>query len=332
MVNDSRSRKWQITINNPCDKGFSHNSIKDILTTFKSLLYWCMCDEIGTTFHTHVFIALGGAVRFSTLQNKFDGAHFEMAYGTCQQNRDYICKSGKWEKDRKKETNLTDTFEEFGVLPVERQGQRNDIIDLYDMIKSGCSNYEILETNATYMLNLDKVERTRQIIRDDKYCKVFRHLEVTYIFGNAGSGKTRSVMDQYGYENVYRVTDYDHPFDSYNGQDVIVFEEFRSSIKISDMLNYLDGYPLELPCRYANKVACFTKCYIITNIPLEHQYESVQQDYNESWLAFLRRIHFVHEYGVFGLVVYKSISDYMLRFESPEQLDMSLVKVGDINV
>ncbi len=31
------------------------------------------------------------------------------------------------------------------------------------------------------------------------------------------------------------------------GQDVIVFEEFRSSLKIQDMLNYLDGYPCELP-------------------------------------------------------------------------------------
>ena len=79
-------------------------------------------------------------------------------------------------------------------------------------------------------------------------------------------------MEKYGYQNVYRVTDYDHPFDSYKGQDVIVFEEFRSSLKIQDMLNYLDGYPCELPCRYNNKLACFTKVYIITNISFNQQY------------------------------------------------------------
>ena len=98
------------------------------------------------------------------------------------------------------------------------------------------------------------------------------------------------VMEKYGYSAVYRVTDYSHPFDGYKGQDVIIFEEFRSSLSIGDMLNYLDGYPLELPCRYANKVACYTKVYMISNIPLEQQYRNVQVDNPETWNAFRRRI------------------------------------------
>lgn len=71
---------------------------------------------------------------------------------------------------------------------------------------------------------------------------------------------------------------------------LFVFEEFRSSLKIQDMLNYLDGYPLELPCRYANKTACYTEVYIITNVDLVEQYASVQIEHPETWLAFLRRI------------------------------------------
>lgn len=100
-------------------------------------------------------------------------------------------------------------------------------------------------------------------------------------------------MDKYGYENVYRVTDYDHPFDSYHGQDVIVFEEFRSSLKIDDMLKYLDGYPLEFPARYMNKQACFTKVYLISNIDLKAQYPNVQKQETRTWEAFIRRIHTV---------------------------------------
>ena len=100
-------------------------------------------------------------------------------------------------------------------------------------------------------------------------------------------------MEDYGYDKVFRVTNYEHPFDSYKSEDVIVFEEFRSSLKIEDMLNYLDGYPLRLPCRYADKVACYTKVYIITNIPLEEQYPSVQQNHPETWAAFLRRINYI---------------------------------------
>jgi len=295
---DTQSRKWQITINNPHEKGFTHEVIKVKLSEFKSLVYWCMADEIGEngTYHTHVYMALSSATRFSTVKNKFEGAHFEMARGTSQQNKDYVFKEGKWEKDKKKETNLIDTHEEYGEMPVERQGQRNDLHDLYDMIKGGMSNFEIIEMDPSYMLRLDSIEKVRQIIKEEKFKNTFRKMEVIYIFGPTGTGKTRAIMEENGYKNVFRITDYNHPFDSYKGQDVVIFEEFRSSLKIQDMLNYLDGYPLELPCRYTNKIACFTKVFIITNINLNKQYEQVQNDFPETWNAFLRRINAIFEF------------------------------------
>lgn len=298
MTNNSQSRKWQLTINNPGET-YNHDSIKSLLGEFKSLVYWCMCDEVGEngTYHTHVYIACSSAVRFSTMKNKFETAHIELCNGTSQQNRDYIRKEGKYEKSKKKETNLAETFEEYGEMPVERQGARNDLADLYDAIKAGQSNFEIIENNPEYMMCLDKIERARQTIMENKYKSTFRELDVTYVTGKTGTGKTRGVMEKYGYENVFRVTDYLHPFDNYKQQDVVVFEEFRSSLKIQDMLNYLDGYPLELPCRYTNKIACYTKVYIISNIRFEQQYEQVQQDYNETWQAFRRRVKKIVVYG-----------------------------------
>ena len=62
------------------------------------------------------------------------------------------------------------------------------------------------------------------------------------------------------------------------------------------MLNYLDVHPLMLPARYTDKVACFRKVYIISNIPLEEQYLSVQQNEPETWQAFSRRIHVSLDY------------------------------------
>jgi hypothetical protein len=295
MAKDSKSRKWQLTINNPKDKGLDHEHLMALLQTFKSLVYWVMSDEIGEnkTYHTHIFVYFSSAVRFSSMKKKFDSAHIEMAKGSCEENRNYIFKTGKWENSKKAETNLIETHDEFGQLPLERQGQRNDIIDLYDMIKDGMSNFDILEDNPQYMLQLDKIEKVRQTVKEEKFKRVWRELDVTYIWGQTGTGKTRSVMDAYGYENVYRITDYDHPWDGYANQDVIIFEEFRSSLKIQDMLNYLDGYPLTLPCRYANKVACFTKVFIITNIDYFDQYKSVQDEHIETWLAFTRRVHHI---------------------------------------
>lgn len=304
-MNDPQSRKWLLTINSADEKGVTHDVIKDKLKNFKSLIYWCLSDEIGNEkerFHTHVFLNFGSGVRASTINNQFPSeiAHRDICNGTAQQNKDYVFKEGKWEKDKKGETNLRESHEEYGEMPVERQGSRNDIHDLYDMIKSGMQNFEIIETNPEYMLLIDKIERARQIMRDNQFKNTFRQLEVTYIYGSTGTGKTRGIMEQYGYENVYRVTDYDHPFDSYKGQDVIVFEEFRSSLKIQDMLNYLDGYPLELPCRYNNRIACFTKVYIITNIALLDQYTTVQEGHRETWKAFMRRIHTVKYFSKEG--------------------------------
>lgn len=303
---DTRSRKWQLTINNPSEYGWVHERIKDTVAELKSVLYWCMCDEVGEsgTYHTHIYFAFNNACRFSTLKKAFPTAHFEMAKGTSCDNRDYITKEGKWANDKKHETNISETFEEFGNMPIERQGARNDIADLYDMIKQGLSNYEILEQNPEYMLKIEKIDKARQVVYEQKYREIFREMDVTYIYGDAGSGKTRDVLEKYDYGNVFRVTDYKHPFDSYRNQEVIAFEEFRSSLQIQEMLNYLDGYPLELPCRFQNKQACYTKVYIITNIPLDAQYRSVQTEWKETWNAFLRRIHHVKSYCCDGIHEY----------------------------
>jgi len=86
----------------------------------------------------------------------------KVCFGTLQQARDYIRKEGKYKGTAKEETNLKNTFEESGIVPDEHQGQRNDLVALYDMIKDGKSNYEILEDNPNYMMQLEKVERCRE--------------------------------------------------------------------------------------------------------------------------------------------------------------------------
>ena len=139
---------------------------------------------------------------------------------------------------------------------------------------------------------------------------------MTYISGATGTGKTRGVLEKNGYANVYRVTDYLHPFDSYNGQPVIAFDEFRSSLKIKEMLLYCDIYPIELPSRYTNKFACYNKVYIISNWALEKQYPEIQREDAESWNAFLRRIHKVVVYAKNGSAKeYGSVKEYMERDE-----------------
>lgn len=285
-------RKWQITINNPVPKGFTHEDIKSKLKKWKSLVYYCMSDEVAKTHHTHVYMVFSSPIRFSTIKKQFPEAHIEKAYGKSEENRNYIFKEGqKWEKDKKKETNLADTHEEWGEMPLERQGARNDLVDMYEMINEGMSNYEILEERPELISQIDRMDKVRQIVQEEEYKNTFRKLSVVYIWGDTASGKTRSVMEEHGYENVYRITNYKNPYDLYKGQDIICYDEFQSQIPITQMLMYLDGYPCYLPSRYSDKVACYTKVYILSNVDISRQYRDVQSSNHKTWNAFLRRIH-----------------------------------------
>lgn len=296
-------RRVLLTINNPEKYGITHDTIKDtIKTSFPTTNYFCMSDEIGAegTYHIHLVMQYQTPVRFTQIKRHFPTAHIDSLNGTILQARDYVEKTGKWQNSPKSETSVVGTFEEWGVPKENKQGRRTDLETLYSMVKDGASDIEILDVQPRAMMFLDKIERVRQTLKAERYSTEFRQLDVTYIWGPTGTGKTRGVMEEHGYDKVCRVTDYDHPFERYNGEDVLIFDEFRSQLRISDMLNYLDGYPLMLPCRYANRQACYTKVYLILNIPLDNQYRGVQMDEPLTWKAFLRRIHHVVEYTAEG--------------------------------
>jgi hypothetical protein len=79
-----------------------------------------------------------------------------------------------------------------------------------------------------------------------------------------------------------------------------------------------------LPCRYANKIACFTKVYILSNISLVQQYESIQEEYPETWKALLRRINSIKKYSLTGIREY-SCDEFINGFENIDKLNLSVI-------
>ena len=291
MTNGSRSRKYLLTINNPTEHNFTHGKIKEILLKSKPI-YFCLCDEQGQTYHTHIYVCYKNAVYFSTMKKRFPTAHIDSANGSSAENRDYIRKEGKYLNSDKKETNIPETFEEWGELPQDKATKNESVSEqVLEMVKNGCSNIEIINTFPSYCTKVNQLNTLRQEVLSDKYSKEDRILNVIYIFGDTGSGKTRFVMNKYDYTDIYKVSNYEHPFDSYNGQKVLLLDEFRSGFPISDLLQYLDRYPCRLPARYTDKVACYTDVYIISNEDLSEQYINIQNDKPESYQALLRRIN-----------------------------------------
>lgn len=316
MIIDTQAYKYQLTSNNPLEKGYTHQKIFEIFhANFKTLRYICMADEMGSTFHTHIFVVFSSRVRFSMIKRYFPEFHIEVCKGNVSDNILYVKKEGRWEHDEKHGTKIDGSFEEYGTPPPDSRGRRQDMSELYQMVLEDMTNAEILSVNQDYILQIDKIDKVRTTILTERYKDTVRlELEVVYISGYTGTGKTRGVLEKHGYSNVYRVTDYLHPFDNYNCQPVIAFDEFRSSLKLKEMLLYCDIYPIQLPSRYANKFACYNSVYIISNWSLERQYPDAQREDRESWEAFLRRIHKVITYDDKGKkTIYPSVQAYFER-------------------
>ena len=317
-MSNSQSRKWLMVINNPQECGFDHNHICELLMKFFPD-YFCMADEIAKTgtFHTHVFLYSHSPIRFSTLKNRFPIAHIEKAYGSAKENREYILKEGKWELDEKAETKVEGSFYEHGEVPKEKEEKNPRMSKLIEDIREGKQAVEIIDESPEFAFRVRDLEVLREALLSEKFRNENRKVFVSYLYGASGTGKTRSIFENHAARDICRITNYRQgkgiSFDGYNGQDVLVFEEFNSQIPIEEMLNYLDIYPLSLPARYTDRTACYTKIYITSNLPLWEQYQDVQEYRPETWKAFLRRIHKIAEYHADGTITERRKIDDQTR-------------------
>ena len=80
----------------------------------------------------------------------------------------------------------------------------------------------------------------------------------------------------------------------------MVFEGFQSQIPIENMLNIMEGFPLRLPARYNDRIACYTKVYFTSAISPAEQYQAIQRSRPDLFRTFLNRlqnVYYVSENG-----------------------------------
>lgn len=320
---NSRSRRWFLTINNPVEHGFTHEKIIDTLKNVK-YIYYCFCDEIATTGtpHTHLYFVCKNAMYFSTVKKLFYTADIEEAKGSSQDNYDYIRKEGRYLNSDKKETNLIDTFKEYGKMPLDKSTKNETVNErVLQMVEDCYSDYEIIKCCPSWSNKTSQLTSLRQIVLSEKYSNVERDIEVTYMFGDTGTGKSTYVYNTYGFKDVFTVTNYEHPFDNYKAQPIIFFDEFCSNLPISEMLQYLHKFPCRLPARYADLWACYDKVFIASNLPFNEQYVNIQMNKPKQWDAFVRRFHNIWEF----------VKNEDLPFENDENNDFNTIIPHNVN-
>lgn len=307
MKSNSQSRKYHVVINNPITAGMTRDYILAELNKL-SLDYYCLADEIASTgtLHTHIYLYSASPIRFSTIKNRFPIAHVERAYGSSQDNKNYILKQDKWANTDKAETVLEGTFYEYGEVPSTENEKAPEMSRLLEWVNEGLTTAEIIKRNPKYAFRINEINNLRETLLSEKYMLENRDVEVIYIYGDTGTGKTSSVYQNHSPADICRITSYSANgvrFDAYHGHDVLVYEEFHSQVPLPEMLSYLDIYPIMLPARYNDRVACFSTVYILSNIPLTQQYMRERENDPDTWDAFLRRITKVYRQVSFGEVI-----------------------------
>ena len=320
----SKTRKYQITINNPTKHGLQYDDIYRKCTEMEPE-YFCMSEEVGAerhTHHVHIFIKFTNPRSFGPIKKVFPTAHLEACKYSDQANIDYVFKQNGAQEEYGQETNIKASHREWGVIS-EKIVKETASAAVKKLVDEGLTTKEIIDIYPKNVYRVKQIDSYVEIRKKALYKRFEyenRDVKVIYIFGDAGSGKSHYVHEKHKYD-ICVANDYKQPFETYDYQSVMVFEEFRSDIPYKQMLQYLDKYPCSLPHRYVNKQACYTTVYVISNIRLEEQYKDVNRD-DQSWFAFLRRFSLIMEFKKTNLPdkpsikVYNGVEDYFRNISS----------------
>jgi len=110
---------------------------------------------------------------------------------------------------------------------------------------------------------------------------------VKILWGPTGTGKTRSVYDFHDHDSVYKHDGGDW-FDGYQGQEVVLFDDFSGSdFKLTYLLKLCDRYPMRVPVKgdfvhFRPKVIYFT-----SNVDPDEWYKNAISEHRA---AFFRRV------------------------------------------
>lgn len=127
-MSTARTRRMQITCNNPEEKGLSSDRIKEIMQRWKTE-YYCFCFETGEqgTDHFHLYIKFVNPQSTRVLSKAFGNAHVEIIRSSSSsQNRDYIRKEGAYLDSEKRKRIILRHFMNLQSVPTNPKKYRAD--------------------------------------------------------------------------------------------------------------------------------------------------------------------------------------------------------------
>lgn len=224
-----------------------------------------VCPSTGKT-HNQGFIQLFKQARWTSIQKMMNSkCHFEVMLGSIVENETYCSKENK--------------YTHLGAFVT--RGFRSDIHNIKDDLKNGAGLYDIMENyTGDFVRYHSGITKMKELI-DQKKSMQWRNVETTTLTGEAGSGKTSFVYKKHGYENVFKLdagADSKFMFNGYEGQKVLLIDDFAGWIKYTYLLNILDGHPLPLNVKNGRTFAMWEQVYITSNVNPGNWYATIGEN------------------------------------------------------
>jgi len=227
------------------------------------------CPSTGRR-HIQFYCETRHPIKKTTVQAVLPDAHCEPARGDAAQNIAYCKKEGDWQ--------------EAGT-PSPGQGSRSDLKAAVAALASG----GITSVVSLYPETFVRYSRGLQELDSRRKRPGIRSLDVHWLHGSTGSGKTHRVYGLEEADQLYRVPSSDlRWFDGYSGEPAVLIDDFRSDgVSFNWLLQLLDKYPLRVPVKGA--FVWFQPARIYVTAP-QHPLYSFGGHRDEDMRQLLRRI------------------------------------------
>ena len=226
--------------------------------------------------HIHAVFEDVKALRFSVVKKLFPLMHIEPTKGNKRQAEDYINKKPPFDETGEKILYIARHGEIRG-----RQGMRVDLEIIEDLIHQGMRPNEIFDLSLKYR-RYDKIIRDAYYQKRTKETPIKRDLSVYWHFGDSGTGKSHTAIElakKYGEDDIYIVSEYKNGFDKYNGEKKLFLDELRNQLSYDLLLSILDGYKIQIPCRYSNIYSLWDEVHITSVLPPEKVYSDMVKNH-----------------------------------------------------
>lgn len=263
---------WCFTLNNPEDYGATVASVRNLVEQEKKVHYAVLQYERGPAGTPHIqgYWVLASKKRLQQVRALIPGAHFEGARGSKAQNKTYCTKV---------ETRIDGPWE-FGEFVEERA--RSDLRAAVDSIRAGSSLQQLVQDHAVpFVRNNRGLVQLRTLLQP---AKPRPDLEVYYIFGESGTGKSRYAYARWGDAYVKPPSGW---WDGYDGEEAVIWDDFRANhMMFAELLQALDRYKYRGQIK-GGYTAINCKVIVLTSI---YTPEEACQFVHEPPEQFVRRI------------------------------------------